>query len=285
MQTIWWYLQQSQKNTPILTTPPRYNEREKLLPSMYKQISRWRLSGLKMPRGWEARAAKHGGADYALPLPQLLQMSRWTTWQQMGDNIRALIAQAWLPPWMLDAHPAWQHRNYLHPQRAPPTYGDRDMPHDATQQQRISRLACEALWAPCMPMDQLHLGYALPPGCVCHALEGTTTTARVPSQRAAAAASHAGGGPRYLRVQLAAGVHEYAHRLLCWLRLGPPPIHTATGQPMEATHLCNNKSCLNPYHITWVSARCVRVCPCHSRGRVVGAWVQHPTSTTSTHHP
>lgn len=259
MQTTntWWYTRHEQNTNSILTTPPRYNEENTLLPAFFKPIRTWRLSGFRMPRGWEGRAAQHGGADFALPMPMLLQSSRWNTWQKLGDNIRQLISHCWLPAWLLQstnsAHqPAtWQHRNYLHPQRAAPTYGDRELPHGASQQQRDSRLAREALWSPCMLLDHLNLGYDMPAGCVCHAYTGAVTTTRAPST----APSTAGGGAakqRYLRVQVAAGVHEYAHRLLAWLRLGPPPRDEASGRVMEATHLCNNRACVNPYHIIWV---------------------------------
>lgn len=47
---------------------------------------------------------------------------------------------------------------------------------------------------------------------------------------------------------------EYAHRVLCYLVHGPPPEY-GDGKKMEAIHLCENKSCLNPLHIIWAEHR------------------------------
>ena len=40
-------------------------------------------------------------------------------------------------------------------------------------------------------------------------------------------------------------IREMAHRLVCWSRYGPPP------SDREVSHTCNNKRCLNPWHLKW----------------------------------
>ena len=40
-------------------------------------------------------------------------------------------------------------------------------------------------------------------------------------------------------------IREMAHRLVCWSRYGPPPLDR------EVSHTCNNKRCLNPWHLKW----------------------------------
>lgn len=71
--------------------------------------------------------------------------------------------------------------------------------------------------------------------------------------------------PKYMLVNLGGGYWEYAHRLLLWCWLGPPPHGT------EAVHLCNNPACLNPTHLTWVSdagaaAACLEGCGMQGEG-------------------
>ncbi len=43
------------------------------------------------------------------------------------------------------------------------------------------------------------------------------------------------------------GQKEFAHRLVCWARHGPPP---EEGN-IDACHKCHNKKCLNPWHLDW----------------------------------
>lgn len=43
-------------------------------------------------------------------------------------------------------------------------------------------------------------------------------------------------------------VMECAHRLVCWSKHGPPPSNTR-----DVSHTCNNKKCLNPWHLEWAS--------------------------------
>jgi hypothetical protein len=53
---------------------------------------------------------------------------------------------------------------------------------------------------------------------------------------------------KYMRLRLTCQGWEAAHRLVLWTFEGPPPDATD-----EVTHLCNNKNCLNPAHMVWVS--------------------------------
>ncbi len=49
-------------------------------------------------------------------------------------------------------------------------------------------------------------------------------------------------------------VEEYAHRLVCWARWGPPPDGTPEkGTVWVAMHTCGNAWCLTPWHIIWHS--------------------------------
>lgn len=74
------------------------------------------------------------------------------------------------------------------------------------------------------------------------AATGSCTRTRTRTQQLAAAAR-----PKYLKVHVAHNYTEYAHRLVLWLFDGPPK-----KDDREATHLCNNRACLNPAHIVWV---------------------------------
>ena len=62
---------------------------------------------------------------------------------------------------------------------------------------------------------------------------------------------------RYLKVMLgdpASKLHfsEYAHRLLLWVLVGPPP-PGPDGKPLECIHCCDQKCCLNPLHLVWAT--------------------------------
>jgi len=41
----------------------------------------------------------------------------------------------------------------------------------------------------------------------------------------------------------------YAHRLVCWALVGPPP--RREWRKHVVMHLCHNKSCLHPHHLHW----------------------------------
>ena len=44
---------------------------------------------------------------------------------------------------------------------------------------------------------------------------------------------------------------EWFHRLLCWIRHGPPPGNLF--DEYRASHLCGNSGCLSPMHLAWLT--------------------------------
>jgi hypothetical protein len=111
-----------------------------------------------------------------------------------------------------------------------------------------------ALGTQCMRVNTTCSQGALPPGCTVHHRSGAGAPLSQRPQPSDAV---------YLRVQVSSNVRDNAHRWLAWLRLGPPP---QADWSHDATHLCNNKNCLNPYHIVWVSTS-----PAQRSSETVGA--------------
>jgi hypothetical protein len=160
---------------------------------------------------------------------------------------------------------------------------------DAGQQAAALRteLINTALGTKCMLINQTGTAGQLPPGCSVHHHRRTHGV-----QRNSLRARPPPTEPVYMRVQLSSTVRDSAHRWLAWLRLGPPPQEDWCH---DAVHLCNNKNCLNPYHILWVSDSTAqrgltgarRACP---RGpRIAGhvplhgrlAWMSHGMAWTA----
>lgn len=227
-----------------------------MLPALVKQLAAWAQrdddqAAAAMPRGWAGRLDRAGGQEHVLPV-----QARWAnrTWGWLAHLILSLCSQAWMTDAELLGLGQLAPTNWL--TAAPPAPGAADVETarlDALHHaQRVHLLqGREHTNIRCMLINQQGLhpqARLLPEACRLHPTSKLYT--RSPATRHAAR-----GVRRYMRVHLAAGVHEYAHRLLAWLRLGPPPLHPATGRPLEAVHTCENKCCLNPYHIVWVGVR------------------------------
>jgi hypothetical protein len=188
----------------------------------------------------------------------------------VAHTIRSALREAWWP----GIHPTEMQNpmqlggaiDYLHPACACPALTQEDEQRVLqqlgsaadTETQRAAlraQLIRVALGTKCMLINQPGTqGGQLPPGCSTLSRTHPRTSQR---QRPDPAASV------YMRLQLSSKVRDGAHRWLAWLRLGPPPQEDWCQQ---AVHLCNNKNCLNPYHIVWVSTS-----PAQRSSETVGA--------------
>jgi hypothetical protein len=227
-----------------------------LLPGLQRLVAREVGAGRGLLAGERARAfrARHG--------PRGPCRSHWCwrpglTLGQLGHRVRAGLLLGWwnsspLPEAEAEGGPEDQ----IGP-HGPPSWRVEAGPWPVPLASQISwpeaetqagwRLACmggqqlRASWhqTPCVGLPEAEeegwlgwTGAGQQPGCSC---SGKATR---------------GGG--YLSVLVGRGYVESAHRLLLWALDGPLPLGER-GRPLEATHTCNRKWCINPGHLVWVS--------------------------------
>lgn len=84
---------------------------------------------------------------------------------------------------------------------------------------------------------------------------------RVESQaRLGAAATRRPGRPPNKKAKEVDGAHSkmYVHQFLCWAFHGPPPNcewFPSSSSAMQVGHVCGCADCLNPMHLSWVTAK------------------------------
>ena len=242
------------------------------------------------PHGHMGRYLAAGRAPHAALPDTLWPDPAACTLGEVAARLRAAIRQAWWPgipdqiqqPMQLGGAIDYLHADCARPslsmeaqQRALMAEGAATGPDTAAAALRTA-LVNTALTTKCMPINAPGTEGMLPPGCTTH-----TRAHPARSQRRRPAAQH--DKPTYLRVQLFSRVRLGAHRWIAWLRHGPPP---AGDWSMDATHLCNNKNCLNPYHILWVSdagsSRDQRYASARSTRRTAGGGVGGATCWAGT---
>ena len=201
-------------------------------------------------------------------------MQGWST-QHLADCVCAAISHAWIPPRLRREEDGLMvgQVDWIQQRAQPPSLATRDKQAVELAALRRgggaaaaaaavrARTIQHAVDTPCMFINQLgqqpgipDAPTQLPQGCTLHCTSKTHTHAPASDARPARP-----GEQRYMVVAVAANVRDTAHRWLAYLRLGPPPYTTSvTGggdrKRCEAVHLCDNKGCVNPYHIVWVSA-------------------------------
>ena len=70
----------------------------------------------------------------------------------------------------------------------------------------------------------------------------------------------AGSGSRPKGAKPPSPVMEWAHRILCWVRNGPPPGNQFGGRRFIAGHLCGDPLCCCLAHLVWMTPSANRAC-------------------------
>lgn len=211
---------------------------------------RWARVKSQKHRGHASRKRKFG--LHARPLPEVWQAARACTVGSLAELVRQALRKAWRAD-IANTYQSIMDVNafsidFLHRDCPAISIGQSLLdiqnvrrvcpPGVSREQANALGLVIAALSSTCMPISEQAVEGELPMGCTTHVrvAPGMPQRTRPTSDKQV-----------YMRVQIAANVRDNAHRWVAWLRHGPPP------QPqMHAVHLCNNKNCLNPYHIYWV---------------------------------
>lgn len=202
-------------------------------------------------RGHAGRTGTFG--EHARPLAEVWHQPSDCTVGALADLIIKALRQAWwegIPDEHQDFVGGGVGIDYLHKDHGNITLAPEQIQMvsrlhtGASQEVRENALAMElahaSLRTSCMPISQRYVEGDLPSGC----------TMRTPLPPAESRRSRPTVQQQmYMRIQIASRLRDYAHRWVAWLRFGPPP----NGDRIQAVHLCNNKNCLNPYHLCWVS--------------------------------
>lgn len=261
----WWCTENADER--LLDSVTLQEQSELLLPSCCTALSSWskylrlekellstgqpqetiqaRLNAL-LPRNHASRHRRFG--DHAQPVPLLWQHPTDSVVRAVATKVRSILRQAWWPgigPEFQTTLDGGTAIDFLHEDC--PVF---QLTQVQLQEKRrifapsgwhigahYTALISATLSTNCMPINQPGIHGDLPGGCSTHSPLGAMgqSTLPLPTQQT------------YLRLQLASKIRDNAHRWIAWLRFGPPTV-----ADMEAVHLCNNKNCLNPYHICWV---------------------------------